>query len=320
MSDEKALSKENEGLAISQRLMFLREKHFGPRGKKRFAQELGIPLSSYATYEAGRTPSPELLVKVSQVTGCDLGWLMTGQVQSLPNSCRDPETSQILARMERLISSEPKAKEAVKALMDLLAGGVQAVDASVNTSNKMIPSVVIPILGRAAASLPGVWIDRESMPEQTFEGMIEKLDSRKMISRLPQPVIGAEAPYSPMGQVQMFQLADVVDVEGLSIDGFLRTDVLTPRGKLLAMRIDGNSMEPELRTGDLVIADTGQPAQSGQIALVEMTDRVGVTCKIIFRERNSVRLSPLNRDAETASMGPEKIRFAFRVIGVVRQR
>jgi len=313
---EKKLHSES---GISVRLTYLREKCFGSRGKQRFAKELGIPLSSYATYEAGRTPPPELLVKVSEVTGCDLGWLMTGKLQALPKASPDPEMEDILTRMEQLISSQPKAKEAVRALMDVLAGGAEAVKQAETQTAKSLPAAVFPILGRAAAGLPAFWLD-EKTETPVFDRMLNEYDPQKIMQYLPLPLIEASPPYSNKGDAQIFQLADPVDVGGLSVSGFLRVGHLEGKGKLLAMRIDGKSMEPVLHEGDLVIADTGQPAQAGQIALVEVVGGVGAVCKLFFPEKDHIRISPINRECETADIPPHLLRYAFRVIGVVKQR
>ena len=68
--------------------------------KRKFADALGLPLSTYVNYEADRVPPSDVLVKVSEITGCDLNWLMTGQGALPIPRCSDPELSEILVRME----------------------------------------------------------------------------------------------------------------------------------------------------------------------------------------------------------------------------
>ena len=66
------------GRDIIERVIQLRRKHFGPRGKARFARALGISPSTYSYYEKNRVPPPSLLVQMARLTGANLDWLLTG--------------------------------------------------------------------------------------------------------------------------------------------------------------------------------------------------------------------------------------------------
>ncbi|MFA5864196.1 MAG: S24 family peptidase [Phycisphaerae bacterium] len=302
---------------ISNRLSFLRKRAFGPRGKKSFSAALGIPLTTYASYESGRIPPPELLVKVSEITGCDLSWLLTGKLQTSTASSKDPEISEILSRMEKLIAAQPKAKQAVKSLMEVLATGL----ASNRPQSLFLDGTnqtIIPILGTAAAGLPAFWLDAKNEPIRSFCDMVNSWNPNDLAQFLPHQLVDPLPPYTPKGEVQIFQIVEPVDIHGLLIDGFLMTENLIPKGKLLAVRIDGDSMEPTILQGDIIIADTGQPAQSGQIALLEFAGGIGALCKLFFREKQAIRITSMNREYETQEFGHEKLNWAFAVVGVVR--
>ena len=64
---------------LSSRLRELRRRHFGARGKPQFAARLGIPVEEYNRYERGALPGGELMVRICEVTGEDLQWLLTGR-------------------------------------------------------------------------------------------------------------------------------------------------------------------------------------------------------------------------------------------------
>jgi|SRR5690606_7903002 len=66
-------------LGVCTRLAEVRAEHFGPRGKSRFARELGIGSSTYDRYERDRTPPADLLLKAARITGVRLEWLITGE-------------------------------------------------------------------------------------------------------------------------------------------------------------------------------------------------------------------------------------------------
>ena len=68
--------------AIINRIINLRTQHFGVRGKSNFARELGISPSTYNYYEDNRVPPLETLLKMCDVTGVDIYWLLMGQTES----------------------------------------------------------------------------------------------------------------------------------------------------------------------------------------------------------------------------------------------
>ncbi len=65
--------------AVIERIKGLRCRFSGLRGKSEFAKALGISPSTYNYYEQKRIPPVETLLKISQITGADLHWILTGQ-------------------------------------------------------------------------------------------------------------------------------------------------------------------------------------------------------------------------------------------------
>lgn len=86
-------------LGVCTRLAEVRGRHFGPRGKSRFARELGIGSSTYDRYERDRMPPADLLLKAAEITGVRLEWLITGEG---PRDAPPPVSGRIATLLERL--------------------------------------------------------------------------------------------------------------------------------------------------------------------------------------------------------------------------
>ncbi len=306
---------------ISNRLKLLRNKFFGPRGKRRFATALNIPLSSYSTYEAGRTPPPELLVKASEITGCDLQWLMTGKESALAQHLSNPEVTEILNRMERILSAQPKAREAITALMDLLTGETPPASQAPQVLDKETDMITtpIPILGRAAAGLPAFWDDPAG--REAFSGLLamaKLLKPNEIAKKLALPVINANSEKNE-GRAEILQLAQPMDFEELILDGFIINHPLKAGGTLFAVTLTGDSMLPMLKPDDLVIADTGRPAANGCVVLAELADHVGAMCKIFFRDGDQIRLTSANRKYDPMISSSDKLLWAFQVVAAIKR-
>jgi phage repressor protein C with HTH and peptisase S24 domain len=61
-----------------------------------------------------------------------------------------------------------------------------------------------------------------------------------------------------------------------------------------ALQTDGESMEPKINHGDIVILSPSVPAPKGHPAVVQLHDKIGLTCKIIRTAQKQLRLIPIN--------------------------
>ena len=132
------------------RIIQLRKKFAGPRGKSKFANAIGISPSTYNYYEEDRLPSIPLLLKICRVTDADLHWLITGQTQAGPQI-----DSQLYTKINNLLEASPTSKPPLLAFIDLLAENKNAQHSLRSKSPQ--PSTNrpgwIPILGRTAAGI-----------------------------------------------------------------------------------------------------------------------------------------------------------------------
>jgi transcriptional regulator with XRE-family HTH domain len=119
---------------IIQRIRELREQFSGPRGRSEFARALAISPSTYNYYERDRIPPIEVLLRICEVTGADIEWLLTGQesakkfafakkiARAEPGEAAAAGANSVLLRkLDALLNENPDLGAAVSAFVDLLA-------------------------------------------------------------------------------------------------------------------------------------------------------------------------------------------------------
>jgi SOS-response transcriptional repressor LexA len=318
--------RDENDLGICSRLKFLREKNFGARGKRKFAESIGLALSTYVNYENDRIPPSDVLIKVSEVTGCDLNWLMTGH-GSMPAQCsKDPEISEILVRMEKIISAEPKARQAVNALMELLSsqgdsGTVQDLESLVEDKQTLAleDRSVIPILGRVAAGEPAPWSPQEKTSFVNLASMVSQLDAGAIKQK---DSLGLFEPTNDEmnGKADIIELCEPLAVGKLMVDSFIVTNGFKARGELFAAVITGDSMEPILTEGDYVIADTEAPLTNGAIVLTELDKHVGAICKLYMCDNGHVMLDSYNVTTGPIVAWKSQVKWMVKVVAAIKKR
>jgi len=108
---------------IIERIIQLRVEHFGERGKSDFARELGISPSTYSYYEQDRVPSADILLKMSRITGVELGWLITGEniFANAKNSSSGAGVRRDIGRVvEALVAENPKLERTISTFIEII--------------------------------------------------------------------------------------------------------------------------------------------------------------------------------------------------------
>ncbi len=128
-------------------------------------------------------------------------------------------------------------------------------------------------------------IDRIQMMADYFH--IEKSDlvearnlSRKTEARRI-PVLGRVAAGIPLEMVE-----DVIDWEEIS-------EAVAASGAIFALQIHGNSMEPRIVDGDVVIIHQQDDAESGDVVIVSVNGD-DATCKRLRKYKEGIELIPFN--------------------------
>lgn len=302
---------------ICQRLRKLRLEMFGPRGRSRFARELGIGVSTYSNYENHRLPPATLLLRAAEVTGASLQWLVSGKecpsddALAAGDQCRE-----LLIAVERVISQQPD-------LLPQLAEYVRRLDAASNplstSSAKDRQSAgLIPLVGSTAAGPARFWSEVSGAAEgqqvdSRLEALLEELDSTAEIR--PGNLSSAPARSAPQ-RVSLIQFANP-DEEGL-LEFVDAPAVWMRHPRAVAWRIDGDSMSPRFADGDLVLTSPEHPAIENQPCVARQAGQIGVNCKLYRREGDDVLLIPINERHRVQRVEGDSLIWAWRVLCSVR--
>ena len=119
------------------------------------------------------------------------------------------------------------------------------------------------------------------------------------------PVFGDVAAGIPISAIE-----DIVDFEEI-------TEELASKGEYFGLVIKGDSMEPRMATGDVVIVRSQQSAETGDIAIV-LIDGENATCKKIKKTPEGVMLISLNPAYEPMFYTNKQIeQLPVRILGKV---
>lgn len=326
-----ARSPKQRAAELCGRLKLARERAFGTRGRSTLARALGLNPSTYTYYEVDRVPTPEVLAKAAELTGVNIEWLISGLLPRERQAARvaseqaaaglDPQLQGALGRLMEGGGSGA----AVKALADLLRL-VQQQFPSQNrdlSEDRLVEDTerMVPVIGRTAA---GLVADYKSLlgdqPATTVAAVAAKAVGQFAMG-FPARAIEADDPQYSMEAPSLEHVA-LIQLDAPLESGVVEfVDLPDFRSRwhgAFAMRVDGDSMRPRFRHGDLVIAVPGQTVRAGQAALVQIRGRIGVTLKLIRRENDCVHLVPINESYESESIPATEIEWLARVMFAVR--
>jgi len=303
------------------RVRQLRKKYAGKRGKSKFARTLGISASTYSYYENNRLPPIEVLLKICEVTGTDLEWLLTGS--STEKKFPSGANSGLLQKLDELLTNSPELTEAVLAFIELLCekkGIEKELYSKVQLAKPERPGW-IPVLGRTAAGIVHFW-DQTFLPEPKqavteLEELVKKhigkaiigsidgrvsvdLQARALVDGLKQQEVNL-IQISGQGPEQIVEFVQCEEIHKLFPDSF-------------ALQVDGDSMSPRINDGNIVILSPSVPAAQGQIGIARIANQIGVTCKLIRTTEQGVHLIPINERYETKVVAKKDLLWALAVL------
>ena len=307
--------------AVIERVRDLRKQYAGGRGKSKFARALGISASTYSYYENSRVPSIEILLKICEVTGADLEWLITGQ--STEKRFPSGPNIGLLHKLDDLLTDNPELAEPVLAFIELLCekkGIEKEFQSRVQLAGPEHPGW-IPVLGRTAAGMVHFW-DQTFLPEPKqavteLDDLVQKHIGKAIIGSVDGKVSVDLQARALVDSVKR-QEVNLIQISGQEPEQIVEFVQCEEIHKLFpdsfALQVDGDSMSPRINDGDIVILSPSVPAAQGQIGIARISNQIGVTCKLIRTTEQGVHLIPINERYETKVVDKNVLLWALAVL------
>lgn len=165
-----------------------------------------------------------------------------------------------------------------------LAQKVQVAESTIGRYEKgYISKIKIPVLKSIADALnvnPLYLIGRVDLINgENLKATSNRAHSTKNGAKIP--VLGEVAAGIPIEEIE-----DIIDYEEIP-------ESLAATGKFFGLKIKGNSMEPLIHDGSIVIVKSQPDCNSGDIAIVSIENEFG-TCKKLIKSETGVQLVSLN--------------------------
>lgn len=314
---------------ICRRIAQVRLEMDGPRGKSSFAKRIGLSASTYDYYERSRVPPADVLVRIADVACVDLRWLLTGEAGVSSAAVADHPAVQ---RACKLLADHPGAAAPLAAFLDILSASLAFPDKQASSTEQQAPETGgspspqeqaapgpeeewIPILGRSAAGVAQFWSDQDDQAGVTTLADLVGRHVRRSARRVRPARAGGEAGLLS-GTVALITLTEPSDGD---VTEFVSAGRLRSRcDDAFAVRIDGDSMAPDIMHGDVVILSPSCPAAQGRPAVAQLEGQIGVTCKLYRRSGDVVHLVSINERFPPQSFPVRKVVWALRVLARIR--
>jgi len=295
----------------------------GPRGKSSFAKSLGISPSTYDYYESARVPPADVLVRIADLAAVDLRWLLTGEAAEPPV----PPGHPVVRRAAELLSRHPRSAGPLAAFLDVLAASLEFPAKTVATRGKPADEAAapaeggeatrswLPVLGRSAAGVVQFWSEQdEAVALTALDAMLSRHAHRPPERTAPAMAAAQDTSQDVAVQIITLSAPDESDV----VEYIAAAEMKARHPDAFAVRIDGESMAPEIRHGDLVVLSPSCPAADGRPAVVQLRRQIGLTCKIYRRQGQTIHLVPMHEQFAPQTFPAGQVVWALRVLARVR--
>lgn len=183
---------------------------------------------------------------------------------------------------------------------------ISMLEKNINPKNKQEIVPTIETIGKAAK---GMFMSFDELFDMLGDDTKVKLDatgSDKMTKKsIRVPVLGNVAAGIPITAIE-----NVIDYEEIS-------EELAHSGEIFALKIKGDSMEPEIKNGDVVIVRSQEDANSGDI-VIALVNGDDATCKRLVKYADGIRLMSVNPTYEPMYYtNDEIIHKPVRILGKV---
>ena len=311
--------------AVIQRIIKVRTDIAGGRGRSKFAKALGLSPSTYSYYEQDRLAPVPILLKISEITGVDLYWLLTGSTEKGDGYL--PQYPKLARQLSSFLQSNPASADTIEAFIELLSEKMVAESghAGRNHSQESPESSWIPILGRTAAGVVHLWEQTDLSDSKEVVTKLQSLikkhtNSDVTDSRIGQMSVDFQA--KPLFKAMEAKRANLVQISPSQEDQIVQfiesQEIRESFPDCFALQIDGDSMSLRINDGDVVMLSPSVPAAQGQVTVACLSNQIGVTCKIIRTTDEVVHLIPINERYDTKVVSKKDLLWALSVLCHVR--
>jgi len=265
--------------ALAQRIRELRRRHFGPRGKQAFAQKLGVRLTEYERYERGTVPPGHVLVRMCELTGEDLQWLLTGVTArgTVVISGARHRHRDLLARIARALDAHPTLATPLEAFLDLLLR-------SAATRQETAPGLPVPVTGELIPVFDrGHWPERLPVPDaQGGSGPLVPVVPPGSLDAAERTAMTLVEPALDYGAAdsRTVTLLTLPDAGGLPRRFVQSRELACCFPLAFGVTMDDDAMAPMFAVGDIVLTTVGAEPQLGRPALCKFADQGHDRCRI----------------------------------------
>lgn len=302
----------NPEKALAERIRELRRRHFGPRGKDQFARQLGISPEEYGRYERGTLPPGEVMVRLCELTGEDLQWLLTGVAARgtvVISGARNRHRT-LLTEIAQALDARPGLAAPLEAFLELLLRSQDVRKSTTGVLPAPAADELIPIFDR------NEWPEELPDPDGPGGGVLGPPAADLSLASVARDPAHLAEPAMAYG---VGALRDVAVIEVPSESGPVRRFVQSREVArcfpgVFGAFLDDGAMEPMLATGDVVLVAAGAPARIGHPALCKFADRADDRCRVwLGEDEQFVHLGRVS-DGEHEQMPRPQLRWSLEVL------
>jgi len=295
--------------SLARRIRELRRRHFGPRGKGEFARRLGIPLEQYEAYERSRIPPGDVMVRMCEVTGEDLQWLLTGKPSrdTFMISGVRPRHRRLLTHLAETLNRRPELAAPVEAFLDLLTADERA---GVASSRRLgaPPRGLIPILDPQDA--PQDAPQPDAAPALPAPTTLAAREATRATAALVEPGSEAQQP----GDRREVCAIEIAEPSGRRRRYLESAELLRCFPNAFAVVISDDSMWPMFEPGDAALVAPGCGPVVGRPALCRLREQADVRCRVWLGEHEGqVHLGRIG-DGEHERVPRDRLRWSLEVL------
>jgi transcriptional regulator with XRE-family HTH domain len=299
---------------LAQRIRELRKRHFGPRGKDEFARRLGVARTDYDHFETGKLPPGELMVRMCELTGEDLQWLLTGissrgtvVISGARNRHQD-----LITRIARALDARPRLATPLEAFFDLLLRGEDIRGDTPREFPTPATGGLIPLF--AAHEWPQELPDPDDGPGGG--GPLAPLPRETSLATAERVPAGLTEPALEYDSATLrnVHVLSVPDATGATRRFVQSREVADCFPAAFGVVLGDDAMEPMFTAGDALLVTVGAGPQLGRPALCKFADRADDCCRIwLGEDQDRIQLGRVS-DGQHQQMPRAQLRWSLEVL------